>query len=73
MARFLSDYKSCYPIKDNEKLPVRWCAPEVLLRKGFSHKSDVWSFGVTMWEMFEHGKIPWKTAESTASIRYTIN
>lgn len=40
-------------------VPVRWSAVEVLRDNVFSSKSDVWSFGVCMWEIFEKGKEPW--------------
>jgi len=40
-------------------VPVRWSATEVLRRNIFSTKSDVWSFGVCMWEIFERGREPW--------------
>jgi len=39
-------------------VPVRWCSPEVLQKREFSTKSDVWAFAVTMWEIFEHGNVP---------------
>ncbi|CAJ0941203.1 unnamed protein product [Ranitomeya imitator] len=42
------------------KFPVRWSPPEVLLYSKFSSKSDVWSFGVLMWEVFTFGKMPYE-------------
>ena len=32
-------------------LPVRWMAPESLYDGKYNHKSDVWGFGVVLWEM----------------------
>ena len=40
--------------------PVRWTAPESLLKKEFSSASDVWSFGVIMWEMYNPSELPYK-------------
>ena len=34
-------------------------APEVIKAGEVSLKSDVWSFGVLLWEMFSHGEVPW--------------
>ncbi|EKX53241.1 hypothetical protein GUITHDRAFT_64450, partial [Guillardia theta CCMP2712] len=39
--------------------PVRWMAPESIERRQYSEKSDVWAFGVTMWEVWTYGKIPY--------------
>ncbi|XP_026530501.1 tyrosine-protein kinase BTK [Notechis scutatus] len=42
------------------KFPVRWSPPEVLLYSKFSSKSDVWAFGVLMWEVHTLGKMPYE-------------
>jgi tyrosine-protein kinase len=38
---------------------VRWTAPEALKYGKFSHKSDVWSFGIMLWELFSKGAKPY--------------
>ncbi|KAF7254669.1 Cytoplasmic tyrosine-protein kinase BMX [Varanus komodoensis] len=42
------------------KFPVKWSAPEVFHYAKFSSKSDVWAFGILMWEVFTLGKPPYE-------------
>jgi serine/threonine protein kinase len=48
-----------YKMHETHKLPCAWYPPESIREKLFSIKSDVWSFGVTVWEIFTHGEHPW--------------
>ena len=41
------------------KLSVRWVATDSLDHKMFSEKSDVWAFGITLWEIFTYGTQPY--------------
>ena len=42
------------------KMPLKWLAIECIERGIYSHKSDVWSFGVTIWELLTYGKRPFE-------------
>nr|KAG5691375.1 hypothetical protein BaRGS_008107 [Batillaria attramentaria] len=41
------------------KIPVRWTAPEAIAYRKFTSASDVWSFGVVMWEVMSYGERPY--------------
>ncbi|XP_048244076.1 angiopoietin-1 receptor-like isoform X1 [Haliotis rufescens] len=48
-----------------DRIPVKWTAPECLQSlKGANEKSDIWSFGITMWEIFSMGKAPYSDIRS---------
>ncbi|KAM9726900.1 inactive tyrosine-protein kinase 7 isoform 2-T2 [Menidia menidia] len=40
-------------------IPLRWLPTESVFEDDFSTKSDVWAFGVLMWEVFSHGEMPY--------------
>ncbi|XP_065899296.1 tyrosine-protein kinase receptor UFO-like isoform X2 [Dysidea avara] len=57
---YISDY---YRLDHSALLPVKWLAPEALFDKKFLTESDVWSFGVTCWEVFTLGLQPYPTVD----------
>jgi serine/threonine protein kinase len=52
----MSDY---YYGGAEKALPIRWLSPEVMLRRKFSFESDRWALGVTLWEIFSFGALPY--------------
>ncbi|XP_060517638.1 activated Cdc42 kinase-like isoform X3 [Cylas formicarius] len=61
LSRALGQGKDYYQTNFNVnlKLPIAWCAPECISYLRFTTASDVWAFGVTLWEMFSYGFQPW--------------
>ncbi|XP_012585735.1 PREDICTED: cytoplasmic tyrosine-protein kinase BMX isoform X2 [Condylura cristata] len=57
MTRYVLDDQ--YVSSVGTKFPVKWSAPEVFHYFKYSSKSDVWAFGILMWEVFSLGKQPY--------------
>uniref|UniRef100_A0A3B3QD47 Tyrosine-protein kinase n=1 Tax=Paramormyrops kingsleyae TaxID=1676925 RepID=A0A3B3QD47_9TELE len=60
LSKALADENNYYKAKTHGKWPVKWYAPECMNYFKFSCKSDVWSFGVLMWETYSYGQKPYK-------------
>ncbi|GAB6029602.1 macrophage stimulating 1 receptor (c-met-tyrosine kinase) [Chamberlinius hualienensis] len=65
-------YESAYYCSENKKtkLPVKWMAPESLELGQYSTKSDVWSFGVVLWELLTRGIPPYPDVDNFDILRF---
>ena len=48
-----------YSLGTKRKFPIKWTAPEAAMYLKFSTKSDVWSFGILLWEIITYGRFPY--------------
>ncbi|NXU89557.1 FRK kinase, partial [Xiphorhynchus elegans] len=56
---FKVENENVYEARTETKLPVKWTAPEAIRYNRFSIKSDVWSFGILLFEIITYGKTPY--------------
>uniref|UniRef100_A0A3P8NEX6 Tyrosine-protein kinase n=1 Tax=Astatotilapia calliptera TaxID=8154 RepID=A0A3P8NEX6_ASTCA len=63
LSRYVLDDE--YTSSVGSKFPVRWSPPEVLLYCKFSSKSDIWAYGVLMWEVYTLGRLPYERLNNT--------
>uniref|UniRef100_A0A8C4RTH5 Tyrosine-protein kinase n=1 Tax=Erpetoichthys calabaricus TaxID=27687 RepID=A0A8C4RTH5_ERPCA len=54
-----TENESVYEAKEGCKFPVKWTAPEAISLSQFTIKSDVWSFGILLYEIITYGKMPY--------------
>ncbi|CAJ0954322.1 unnamed protein product, partial [Mesorhabditis belari] len=52
------------------RLPLKWMAPESLSTFEYSFKSDVWSYGILLWELFSLGEVPFGGVQTTDLLIY---
>ncbi|KAJ8338923.1 hypothetical protein SKAU_G00357090 [Synaphobranchus kaupii] len=69
LSKALTEEENYYKARGHGKWPVKWYAPECMNFFKFSCKSDVWSFGVLMWEAFSFGLKPYKGMKGTEVIQ----
>lgn len=56
---FLTFLQEPFYITEDKKIPYKWTAPEAISHGKFSNKSDVWSFGILLYEITTYGGVPY--------------
>ena len=62
--------KDYYRLGEKSLLPIRWMPPEAILYCKFSTQSDIWSFGIVLWEIFAGGAQPYYTLSNEEVVDY---
>ncbi|XP_045491970.1 vascular endothelial growth factor receptor 1 isoform X3 [Colias croceus] len=61
-----------YQKKENSPLPVKWLAVECMTDRIFSTQSDIWSFGIVLWELFSLAKTPYPNISPTNLLKWLL-
>ncbi|XP_070531998.1 hepatocyte growth factor receptor-like isoform X1 [Ptychodera flava] len=63
-----SDYYVCND--KNAKLPAKWMAPECFRKQHYDTKTDVWAYGVLLWELMTRGETPYPAIDNWDLVDY---
>lgn len=67
---YSADY---YKANENDAIPIRWMPPESIFYNRYTTESDVWAYGVVLWEIFSHGMQPYYGMGHEEVIYYVRN
>ncbi|MGH0165110.1 UNVERIFIED_CONTAM: hypothetical protein FKN15_048427 [Acipenser sinensis] len=67
-------YRACYYRKGGRAmLPVKWMPPEAFMEGIFTSKTDTWSFGVLLWEIFSLGYMPYPSRSNQEVLEFVTS
>ncbi|TPP66809.1 Non-specific protein-tyrosine kinase [Fasciola gigantica] len=69
LARIIDSGNETYTAKQGAQFPIKWTAPEAALLGRFTVKSDVWSFGIVIYEIVTHGQVPFPSMNNTETLQ----
>ena len=73
LSRALPEDGDYYKASSDQALPARWMSLEAIEENKFTHKSDVWSYGVVLWEMMSLGRKPYEDISNLAMVLKHLN
>ncbi|CAH8584749.1 unnamed protein product [Heterobilharzia americana] len=73
LARIIDNANETYTAKQGAKFPIKWTAPEAALMGRFTIKSDVWSFGIVIYEIITYGQVPFPSMNNTETLQQVEN
>ena len=62
-----------YEAYTGAKFPIKWTAPEAAMYSHFTIKSDVWSFGILLYELITYGHIPYSGLNNAQALEAIVN
>ncbi|OAF67780.1 hypothetical protein A3Q56_04480 [Intoshia linei] len=65
--------KDYYLKNSNSPLPLKWMAPESISNQIYTLKTDIWSYGVVLWEIFTLGATPYENIDSRILLKKLLN
>ncbi len=68
LARMVEDRYETYVAQKGAKFPINWTAPAAALVGRFTVKSDVWSFGIVLYEIITFGQVPYPSMNNTETL-----